>query len=452
MIGKMLALAVLTAFSSPVIAQEAGCDLLLKDGVRDYQGQSIDQFNYEKIKNWLRTSKATTKDEAYDSATKVGIGIEDIISLSIADKSAAKNYSEWKEEFLSSNYSEFVSQLKSRSVLQKVSEALAKAFVECKKNATGTVLVWIDAYTDIDFAVFYEFQPAKNSNKNVVHVDYFGLSHAKCDRMPVRGEEVGPVKSILCTKDGPDEVSAVSLSTDEYGPEHLPIFAPYRAEDAHPTTTRTLSGIISAHTVRRSTRSFSLRVDAAPQIADIPAAGTATWTRTYTLPVYPNEHALNPIRAKPIVEPPLASRCSASSTVSEKPDNATEITIPVTVSCQLPPFSVSGPSNYVRALLLNGSFAIDIGGDLELRELVAASPMKIYEQNSLQSSWKFKYTIPEDGGSDWQYYLDIDISEGDGAHYNLHRLGDGSLDQMSDGPYRGVFSDEHILTIFRSPS
>jgi hypothetical protein len=123
----LLAFAMVAA-ANTASAQDARCYSFLREGVRDYKGQHVDLFSYEKVKHWLASSQFQSFDAADQAAQEIAIAPA-LFEIQFGEADAKSRFQQWRNDFLSSDFSQIADNKEQRSRLRTVSDALVKAFV-----------------------------------------------------------------------------------------------------------------------------------------------------------------------------------------------------------------------------------------------------------------------------------------------------------------------------------
>ncbi len=429
-------------------AEASKCDWLLKDGIRDYHGQNIDLFSYEKIKHWLSDSEATTRAAAEADAAKLDIKVYDIFDLDLGANNATSSFQSWKRDFINSDYYEFASEVGSRDVAKAVSSKLADAYVTCVKGISGTQ-VWIDASSDKDFAVFFSFRPPEDFKQSYVEITGLTVSNARCPRLkdfapPRRGPnfKLGPTQNFQCTKMNVNETSAVSLSTDQFGPKIQPKFDVFSSPK---TGAVTISGIIGAQATRVTSHTVTYSFSGTPSPSDFQrnkaSAPIFDWTSNDVREIDQFDFLDKGTGISP-VNPEDFGQCKLVSG-DVKMDDKHHLITTARSSC-----AFGGDYNRALVWLKNGNYAYTSTAILIQRMPVTAEAKQIFEPNSRKSSWRFIYDLPKDDSLPWVYTFDFHLIDPTG-NFNLFHRSDGNQ-QLTSGPFQAVLREDHSVTIFRA--
>jgi hypothetical protein len=432
-------------------AEANKCDSLLKDGVRDYHGQNVDLFSYEKIKHWLSNSEATTRAAAEAGAEKLGIKVSDIFDLNFGASNATNNFQSWKRDFINSDYYEFAGKAESRDVVKAVSAKLVDAYVTCVRGITGTQ-VWIDASSDKDFAVFFLFKPPEDFKQSYVEITGFTVSNARCPHLkdfapPRRGPnfKLGPTQNFQCVKMNINEASAVWLSTGQFEPQIQPKFDVFSSPK---TGAVTISGIISAQATRVTSHTITYSFSGTPSPSDFQrnkaSAPIFDWTSNDVREIDKFDFLDKGVGISP-GNPSDFGQCKLVS-ADVKMDDKHRLITTARSSCAFNDFG--GDYNKALVWLKNGNYTYTSTAILIQRMPVTAEAKQIFEPNSRKSSWRFIYDLPKDDGLPWVYTFDFHIIDPTG-NFNLFRRSDGNQ-QLTSGPFQAVLGEDHSVTVFRA--
>jgi hypothetical protein len=356
-----------------------------------------------------------------------------------------------KQDFINSDYYELLNQTKYRDTIRKVSESLVNAFVKCVDGEFGTQ-VWIDASSDTDFAVFFLFRPPIDEPRNFVEITGFTVSHAQCPQLHhyANKYKLGPVQNFQCTKNNPNVTSAVSLSTAAFGPHVQPKFGAFKPPEDNGSVT--ISGIVGAQALRIIPRTIDYTFSGTPQHVDAMRLTMA----------YPNAFTWTSVDVRTVDQPFDELDKGSISVVNTlygfcklvsgdvKSSSKDSLTSTATSTCgPLEPNSIA--ERVVENALLAG-----MGGGYKYKatavvldkKLETAQAQNFTVPNTRNSSWTFMNNLPRDATLPWFYTFEFHMLQ-QGYDFTLYRKADGQQ-QLSDGPFQAVLSEDHAVTIFRN--
>jgi len=438
----IIGLAGSTFLASPVFAQNASCDLLLKDGLFDYRGTETDRFHYDEFRNWVEQHEFETTREASQQASQVGFNYFDLFSIDFGSSSSTQDYKQWKKDFLNATFDQVIDQIHDKTVFKTANTQLANAYTACIQQQTG-VWTYIDAATNLDFVVHFGFSPG-NSGVNEVDVKHFDVSHASCNVDPKTITTINAAPGeITCTKDAADQTAIVTLWTTQFGSsQRSPVFPPYHPP---PSTGFTASGIAYGYgTIDNGTR-WLLFVSIPPNIAPFhytggsgadtytvdymnSGGGRATITLNKDLPVNKYDH----FDAKDVEVVFLPNGCSNSGSSLKRIDDLT-LNLRVSMNCPTAGFGFSPGFNPILRVRASGDYRSD--------------PIVVTDYDQSKISWDLSASDKLDKIVDWQgVAFEFHINGGSGVRYDLYRKQDGGL-KLKDGPFEAIVDknfDVHI--------